>query len=87
MLRLIRGNKPPEVPVVPGPDGARRGSIPRCVACNVDGGVIRVPMIIEGGEAIVVCLDGHECAKRYRRGASPASYGAALRGELLGIAP
>lgn len=87
MIRIsIRQGGPvpvaPVVPVVPGP-----GDVPPCVACDATGGVIRVPMIIEGGGAVVVCLDGHECAKRYRKGASPASYGAALRGELLGVAP
>lgn len=87
MLNLRKGKPPASEPVVPGPDGARRGDIPPCVPCGASGGVLRVPMILPDGEAIVVCLDGHECAKRYRRGASPASYAAGLRGEILGIAP
>lgn len=73
-------------PVVPGPDGATRGEPPACVACKAST-VTRVPFIAEGGEAIVVCLDPVECTKRYRKGASPASYAAALRGEILGVAP
>lgn len=87
MLRLIRGGAVGRAPVVvPGPDGAAPGVIPPCVACG-SSTVTRVPAVLEDGDAAVVCLDGHECAKRYRRGASPASYGAALRGELLAVAP
>jgi hypothetical protein len=75
--------------VVAGPDGATPGVIPPCVACGCST-VLRVPALVgaEGdGYAIVVCHDAVECAKRYRRGASPESYAAALRGELLGVAP
>ena len=85
MLRLNKG-KPPEVPVVAGADGARQGEIPSCVACG-SSTVLRVPAVLEDGSAAVVCHDGHECAKRYRRGASPASYAAGLRGEILGVTP
>jgi hypothetical protein len=46
-----------------------------------------VPLQIEGGEWIIVCHDGHACAERYRQGASPESYAAGLRGEILGVAP
>lgn len=87
MLRLIKGGKAPTVPVVPGPDGATRGDAPPCVACEAAGDVIRVPILLADGSCAVVCLDGHECGKRYRRGASPSSYAAALRGEILGVAP
>lgn len=86
MLNLRAGKAAVPV-VVPGPGGITRGPVPPCVPCGAAGGVIRVPMILPDGEAIVVCLDGHECAKRYRRGASPASYAAALRGEILGVSP
>lgn len=85
MLRLNRG-RPPEVPAVAGPDGATPGEIPPCLACG-SSTVLRVPAVLEDGSAAVVCQDGHECAKRYRRGASPASYAAGLRGEILGVTP
>jgi hypothetical protein len=47
---------------------------------------VRVPAVLEGVVA-VLCLDGHECALRYRDGTSPESYAAGLRGELLAVAP
>ncbi len=79
--------KQPSVPVIPGPEGAKRGPVPPCVACKTTGSGTRVPLLIGPDEAVIVCHDGHECAVRYRGGMSPASYGAALRGELLGVAP
>jgi hypothetical protein len=85
MLRLIPG-RGPKAPVVPGPDGATPAAIPPCLACG-SSTVLRVPAVLEDGSAAVVCHDGGECAKRYRGGASPASYAAALRGEILGVAP
>ncbi len=71
--------------VVPGPEGATPGVVPACVACGCDT-VTRVPAVLAGG-AVVLCLDSGECAKRYRNGTSPESYAAALRGELLAVAP
>lgn len=84
-MRLTRG-KGLSAPVIAGPDGATPGVIPPCVACGCST-VLRVPAVLADGTAAVVCHDGHECAVRYRRGASPASYAAGLRGEILGIAP
>ena len=77
------------VPVIPGPDGARAATlpIPACVACGTTGSGIRVPLLLADGSAIVVCLDGQQCAVRYRAGTSPESYAAALRGEILGVTP
>ncbi len=75
------------VPVSPGPAGARRGAVPPCVPCGTTGSGTRVPLQLPDGEWIVMCQDGHECAVRYRKGTSPASYAAALRGEILGVAP
>jgi hypothetical protein len=46
-----------------------------------------VPAVVAPDLAVVVCLDGHECAKRYRQGMSPESYAAALRGEILAVTP
>jgi hypothetical protein len=75
------------VVVIPGRDGAHPGAVPPCDACGTTGSGTRVPFIISENEAIVLCLDGHECATRYRHGASPESYAAGLRGELLAVAP
>lgn len=60
--------------------------VPPCTACGTTGSGTRVPMPIAGGETIIVCHDGHECAVRYRGGVSPETYAAGLRGELLGVA-
>ena len=68
--------------VVPGPDGATPAAVPACVACG-SSTVIRVPVVLDEVGAAVVCLDATECAKRYRRGVSPESYAAELRGEIL----
>lgn len=78
-----------KVPVAPGPEGAQLPSlpIPACAACGTTGSATRVPMRISDDEAIVICLDGHECGVRYRAGMSPESYAAGLRGELLAVAP
>ncbi len=71
--------------VVPGPDGASVGIVPACVACGCST-VTRVPMVSDA-EALVLCLDAVECTRRYRSGASPESFAAGLRGELLAVAP
>jgi hypothetical protein len=42
--------------------------------------------VVDGIE-LALCLDFAGCAARYRGGTSPSSYAAALRGELLGVAP
>ncbi len=87
MVRLIKGRAAGRAPVVvPGPDGATVGVIPPCIACGATT-VTRVPAILADGATAVVCQDARECTARYRQGASPASYGAALRGELLAVAP
>lgn len=83
---MLRLNRKPEPVVVPGPDGARQREVPSCVACG-SSTVLRVPAVLEDGSVGIVCHDGHECAKRYRRGASPESYAAGLRGEILAVTP
>jgi hypothetical protein len=85
MPRMIERGKPAPV-VVPSPDGATPGIVPPCVACG-SSAVTRVPTLLGDGSCAVVCLDGTECAPRYRRGATPESYAAALRGEMLAVAP
>lgn len=72
-------------PIIAGPSGAKQGPVPPCAACRSDT-VTRVPAVL-GTEGAVLCLDAAECCGRYRGGVSPASYGAALRGELLAVAP
>lgn len=74
-----------EPPVVPGPDGANRGPAPACDACGSDS-ANRTAGLLEG-IAAVLCVDACACALRYRRGVSPATYAAGLRGELLAVAP
>jgi len=74
------------VPFVAGPAGITRGPIPPCIACGSDAAP-RELVALDKTASGMLCLNGHECAKRYRRGASPASYGLALRGELLAVAP
>lgn len=41
----------------------------------------------DGGIELVLCTDADACCDRYRGHTSPESYAAALRGELLGVAP
>jgi hypothetical protein len=72
--------------VVAGNDGAAPGKIPPCVACGCDT-VIRVPAVVGPDMAVVLCMDAANCTIRYRNGASPESYAAGLRGELLGVTP
>jgi hypothetical protein len=72
--------------VITGPDGPAQGTIPPCVACGCST-VLRVPAVVGPDMAVVICHDATECTKRYRKGASPASYAAGLRGELLAVAP
>ena len=88
LSRLIkRGSGAPAGPVVvPGPAGATVGIIPSCVACGSDR-TTRVPVLLGDGSCGVACADAHGCAVRYRAGASPASYAAGLRGEILAVAP
>lgn len=40
-----------------------------------------------GDVLVVLCVDAPACCDRYRGHTSPESYAAALRGELLGVAP
>lgn len=79
-------NREVSVVVVPGRDGARRGPVPPCDACGTNGSGTRIPAVLEG-VVMVLCFDAGACALRYREGASPESYAAALRGDLLAVTP
>lgn len=87
MLRLIRGGERSEVPVVPGPEGAKRRPMPACDACSTDADATRCLHVVGPDLVVMLCRNAAACARRYRRGASPESYAAALRGEILGVAP
>jgi len=66
------------VPVIPGPDGATAGG--SCDACGKGGRF--EPLGSDG-----LCIDFRACIARYRSRASPDSYAAGLRGEILAVAP
>jgi hypothetical protein len=53
----------------------------RCAACGESAEVV-----VEGVEGIAttLCVDFRACAARFREGVSPATYGAVLRGDILG---
>lgn len=56
-----------------------------CTACGTKAGPreqIYVDLVW-----LVVCTDPAECVERYRQGTSAESYAAALRGEILAVAP
>lgn len=88
------------VPVIPGPDGATtpaarppedRRKWPRAAACSACGygdtnGVIRRVVIVDR-VLMSLCVDWSACTARYRRGTSPESYAAGLRGEMLAVSP
>lgn len=78
-------NLRPATPVNPGPDGARKGSALKCNACGSQT-ANRAPRVVGRDIVAMLCVDAAECCKRYRRGASPESYAAALRGEILAAA-
>lgn len=73
-------------PIVVGNDTPTQGPPHACVACGTDVAA-RVPAVLGEIGAAVLCRDAAAGCARYRGGASPASYGAALRGELLAVAP
>jgi hypothetical protein len=72
----------PALPVVPGPEPEPTAA---CSACGNDR-TTRVCEVSAGFE-LVLCLDAHGCAVRYRRSVTPEIYAAALRGELPVSAP
>jgi hypothetical protein len=79
------GNTLLEPPVIPGPDGARRGPAPRCDACwSITSNRARDNA---EGIVLVLCVDVAECTQRYRHGASAESFAAGLRGEMLAVTP
>jgi hypothetical protein len=86
MLRLINSGGRPEVPVNPGPAGVQRKPLPPCDACATDADASRCMHVVGPDLVAVLCRDGAACCRRYRRGASPDSFAAGLRGEILGIA-
>ncbi len=69
------------VPVVPGPVREQEA----CAAC----GSTTAPRNTQRVEGIVMelCHNAMNCTGRYRRGVSPATYAAGLRGEILAVAP
>jgi hypothetical protein len=81
------GKRRPGAAVIPGPDGAVVGIALACVACGTTGTGARQPLSVGHGETAFVCDDAAACAKRYRAGATPQSYAAGLRGELLAVTP
>jgi hypothetical protein len=83
MLRLTR--KSPAV--VPGPGGATPAPAPRCDACETDADPTRCLHVVGPDLVVMLCRNAAACARRYRGGASPASYAAGLRGEILGVTP
>jgi hypothetical protein len=84
MLRLIRK---PEPVVVPGAGGATRAPLPPCDACSTDADATRCLHVVGPDLVVLLCRDAAACARRYRGGASPESYAAGLRGEILGVTP
>lgn len=66
--------------VIPGPDGAVRPTGFACGACGKGG-------LYEPLDDNELCVDFRACIARWRGDMSPASYGAALRGEILAVAP
>jgi hypothetical protein len=72
-------------PVLVGSEAPTQGPPHACVACGTTDGV-RVPAVLQAG-AVALCRDAGACCARYRRGVSPQTYAAALRGEILGVAP
>jgi hypothetical protein len=80
--RAVRPAKPLPTPVVPGREPAPTAA---CSACSADR-TTRVREVRAGIE-LVLCLDAHGCCVRYRRSTTPESYAAALRGEILAVAP
>lgn len=80
--RVVRGRA--TVPAVP----ADRPVTEDCAACGRGdrNGVLRTRQVVDGVD-MALCLDYFACAERYRGRVSPASYGAALRGEILAVAP
>jgi len=79
--RTVRPARSVGIAVVPG----RETPPHECSAC----GSTTAPAAhaVADGIELVLCLDFAGCAARYRSGTSPVSYAAALRGELLGLAP
>jgi len=73
-------------PVIAGSAAPTQGPPLACVACETTEGV-RVPAILDEIGASVLCRDAMACCDRYRGGASPETYAAGLRGELLAVAP
>lgn len=75
-------------PVVPGPDGAVRAiavTEAQCTACLNVSTATHIEWL--GDMSARLCDDADACTNRYRDGASPESYAAGLRGELLAVAP
>lgn len=75
-------------PVVPGPDGAVQliaKTEAQCVACLNVSSATHIDWL--GDMSARLCNDANACTNRYRDGVSPESYAAALRGELLAVAP
>lgn len=69
--------------VLPGLAG---GVLGPCDACGIREGAGRTRKIVDR-EWLLLCDDAAACAKRYRRGVSPGTFAAGLRGELLAVAP
>jgi hypothetical protein len=66
--------------IVTGPDGVTQGQPIERAACGT-ADAVRVPAVLTGGVAAALCRDAAACCARYRAGASPESYGVALRGQ------
>lgn len=73
--------------VVPGPAGIERAERPNCDACETDADPTRTLHVVGPDLAVVLCRNAAACARRYRRGVSPETFAAGLRGELLAVAP
>lgn len=80
MLNLIRK---PEPVIVPGAGGATQGPRPPCDACGTDADPTRCLHVVGPDLVVILCRDASACAHRYRKGVSPASYAAELRGDIL----
>lgn len=68
-----------DVPVVPGPDGAR---IPKmdCDACGAKNTPVFLVRLADDLGESARCVDFRTCAQRYRMGMSPTAYQRYLRG-------
>lgn len=86
--RVWAEENPPPVPVMPGPEGeqAAVAGIGPCQACGSRERPRRLRWP-DGDTLFPLCADFAACCRAYRNGASPESYAAGLRGEILGVAP